>query len=78
MVDSALVRKMQKAKQYAYEKADRVKFIRFEVEVKGNHSVHYVRYEAGQWLCDCAFFRQRGRCSHTMAMEYILEGMLED
>lgn len=76
MMDSALVRKMQKARQYAEEKTDRVKFLRFEVEFRGNNSLHFVRYEAGQWLCDCHFFQQRGRCSHTMAMEYILEGML--
>ncbi len=77
MMDSALVRKMQKAKQYAEEREDRVRFLRFEVEVRGNHGYHVVRYDTGQWLCDCSFFRQRGRCSHTMALEYILEGMLD-
>lgn len=76
MMESALVRKMQKARQYAEEKTDRVKFLRFEVEFQGNNGLHYVRYEAGQWLCDCRFFQQHGRCSHTMAMEIILNGML--
>jgi len=77
MLESALMRKMQKARQYAEEKEERVRFLRFEVEFKGNNDLHYVRYEAGQWLCDCHFFQQHGRCSHTMAMEYILKGMLD-
>ncbi len=76
MMDSALVRKMQKAKQYAQEKEERIRFIAFRAEVRGNNDLHYVSYEAGRWVCDCAFFQQRGRCSHTMALEYVLEGML--
>ena len=27
------------------------------------------------WQCDCDFFQSRGRCSHTMALEKILEGL---
>ncbi len=74
-MDSALIRKMQKAKQYAQER-ERFKFLRLEVEIQGNNSVHRVTYDRGRWTCGCAFFQSRGRCSHTMAVEYLLEGML--
>jgi hypothetical protein len=30
----------------------------------------------GMLKCDCDFFKTRGRCSHTIAIETILEGML--
>ena len=74
-MDSALIRKMQKAKQYAQEH-DRFKFLALEVEIQGNNSVHHVKYDRGRWACDCAFFQSRGQCSHTMAVEYLLDGML--
>jgi hypothetical protein len=35
-----------------------------------------VKYDKGVWLCDCHFFSQRQVCSHTMALERILDGML--
>jgi hypothetical protein len=37
-----------------------------------------VKFINGQWQCDCSFFQTRGRCSHTMALEMILEGMLPE
>ncbi len=74
-MDSALIRKMQKAKQYAQE-PERFRFLRLEVEIQGNNSTHLVTFDRGNWSCDCAFFQSRGQCSHTMAVEYLLEGML--
>jgi hypothetical protein len=35
-----------------------------------------VQFEGGNWTCDCDFFTTRGVCSHTMALERVLEGML--
>jgi hypothetical protein len=35
-----------------------------------------VEFAGGEWTCDCDFFLSRGVCSHTMALERILEGML--
>jgi hypothetical protein len=45
--------------------------------VDGANNPHTVTYDTGIWQCDCDFFRSRGRCSHTMALEFILEGMIE-
>jgi len=74
-MDSALIRKMQKAKQYAQER-ERFKFLALEVQIEGNNSTHLVKYDHGQWTCDCGFFQSRGQCSHTMAVEYLLDGLL--
>jgi hypothetical protein len=70
-----MVSKIEKARRYAEEK-DRVRFGQFEVAFRGGHADHMVRYDHGVWQCDCNFFAQRKVCSHTMAMERILSGML--
>jgi hypothetical protein len=48
------------------------------VTFDGQNNPHTVRLENGIWQCDCDFFQTRGRCSHTMALEIILEGMLPE
>lgn len=74
-MDSAMISKIMKAKQYAQER-DRMHFRSFTVVFTGDHRDHTVTYNAGSWNCNCDFFLQRGVCSHTMAMEKVLEGML--
>ncbi len=76
MMDSAMISKIQKAKQYAEER-DRMQFESFKVLFRGNHDTYTVTYEQGRWHCTCHFFEQRGVCSHTMALERVLEGMVE-
>ncbi len=76
-MDSGMVSKIEKARRYAEDKT-RVRFDRFEVGFKGDNSDHAVSYDGGNWQCDCRFFAQRGVCSHTMAMERILAGMLPE
>jgi hypothetical protein len=76
-MDSGMVSKIQKAVRYADER-DRVRFSRFDVVFRGDHAVYSVGYDDGQWKCGCRFFSQRGVCSHTMAMERILAGMLPE
>jgi hypothetical protein len=76
-MDSGMVSKIEKARRYAEEK-DRVRFSEFEVAFRGDHNTYTVRYDKGAWECGCRFFAQRGLCSHTMAMERILAGMLSD
>lgn len=76
MMDSAMIGKIMKAKQYAQER-DRVHFEAFQVSFRGNHDTYVVTYNGGVWHCTCHFFSQRGVCSHTMAMERILQGMVE-
>ncbi len=74
-MDSGMIGKIQKAKRYAEER-NRIHFNQLAVTFDGTNNSHTVRYENGQWSCDCEFFQTRGRCSHTMALEMILEGMI--
>jgi hypothetical protein len=74
-MDSGMIGKIEKAKRYAAER-DRVHFHSFTVSMDGENNAHTVHFENGEWNCDCDFFRTRGRCSHTMALEMILEGMI--
>ncbi len=76
-MDSGMIGKIEKAKRYARERS-RIHFTSFTVSMDGENNPHHVRYENGEWSCDCDFFRTRGRCSHTMALEMILEGMIAE
>lgn len=76
-MDSGMIGKIDKAKRYARER-NRVHFHSFLVSMDGENNPHYVRFENGEWNCDCDFFHSRGRCSHTMALEMILEGMIAE
>ena len=76
-MDYGMIGKIEKAKRYAQERK-RVHFSAFTVTLDGENNPHTVRYEHGIWDCDCDFFRTRGRCSHTMALEMILEGMISE
>ncbi len=75
-MDYGMIGKIEKAKRYAQEK-DRFSVKNMEVIVGGENNPHLVSYKEGKWACDCEFFQSRGRCSHTMALEIILEGMVE-
>lgn len=74
-MDSGMIGKIEKAKRYARER-NRIHFQSFSVMMDGENNPHYVKYANGEWTCDCDFFRTRGRCSHSMALEMILEGMI--
>lgn len=74
-MDYGMIGKIEKAKRYAQER-DRVRFESFRVTFGGQNNPHTVQLLDGAWQCDCDFFQTRGRCSHTMALEIILEGML--
>jgi len=74
-MDNGMIGKIEKAKRYAEER-NRVHFTGFNVSLDGDNNSHTVNFDNGIWTCDCDFFHTRGRCSHTMAIEMILEGML--
>lgn len=74
-MDSSLVRKIEKAKDYA-EQPDRVEITQYKAEFRGNNSDHTITYDAGKWDCDCSYFAGHGTCSHTMAMQMMLNGMV--
>ncbi len=70
-----VVSDVEKSKRYAEEK-DRIHFDNFRVTFHGNNSDHHFGYDSEKWHCDCDFFHSRNVCSHTMAMERILTGMM--
>jgi len=76
-MDYAMINKLQKAKRYA-EQRDRIHIDSLSVTFNGENNPHTVHLQNGAWQCDCDFFQTRGRCSHTMALEIILEGMLPE
>jgi hypothetical protein len=71
VMDSGLIGKIQKSKQYASER-ERIKIDSLSVTFQGQNNPHQVIYKEGNWHCDCDFFQTRERCSHTMALERIL------
>jgi hypothetical protein len=74
-MDYGLIGKREKALRYAEER-ERFIFHQFKVEIDGANNNHHVSYDEGEWQCDCDYFATRGYCSHTMALEIILEKML--
>jgi len=74
-MDYGMIGKIEKAKRYAQER-DRIHIETLVVTFDGANNPHTVHLQNGEWQCDCDFFQTRGRCSHTMALEMILEGML--
>jgi len=74
-MDSSIIGKIEKAKQYSEQK-DRVNITSFAATFKGNHGNYDVQFSDGAWRCECHFFATREICSHTMAMQHILDEML--
>jgi hypothetical protein len=70
-----VVSDVEKAKRYSEEK-DRLRINTFTATFDGSNDSHQFSYENGAWMCNCDFFKSRGVCCHTMAMERILNGML--
>ena len=74
-MSSSYIGKVDKARKYA-EEPDRVNIHTFEASFLGNHNTYRVAYKSGDWSCECAFFATRQVCSHTMAMQRMLDDML--
>jgi hypothetical protein len=74
-VQSSLIGKIQKAKQYA-EEPERIRVQQLQVHFDGENGDHEVSYEDGKWNCSCHFFAGWGICCHTMALERILGVMV--
>jgi hypothetical protein len=76
-MDYGMIGKIDKAKRYSQER-ERIKFQDFTATFAGSNNTHTVSLHDGEWQCTCDFFQTRGRCSHTMALEIILEDMLPE
>ena len=74
-MDYGMIGKIEKAKRYAQQR-DRIHIEALTVTFDGENNPHTVYLKDGIWNCDCDFFKTRGRCSHTMALEIILDGMI--
>jgi len=84
-VYSTMIGKIDKAHRYAAER-DRFLFKSLAVTIRGDNGDHTVMLDGGGWRCDCDLFTQQmtlqpGRdaaCAHTMALEVMLDGMLQE
>lgn len=76
-MDYGMIGKIEKAKRYAQER-NRIRLNSLSVTFEGENNSHVVQFENGEWHCDCDFFQSRSRCSHTMALEMILEGLVPE
>ena len=74
-MQSSLIGKIEKAKRYAQE-PERVTFSELSVKFRGENNDYTTEYKEGKWHCSCGFFSSWGVCSHTMALERILDNML--
>lgn len=74
-MQSSLIGKIEKAKLYAQEK-ERITFSEFSVLFRGENDNYDTGYQDGKWHCSCNFFANWGLCSHTMALQKILDNML--
>lgn len=71
-----VVSDVDKASRYAKEPA-RVRFLAFEAQFEGDHNTYHISYDNGKWECDNPYFQTHRICSHTMAMERLLNGMVK-
>jgi hypothetical protein len=76
-MDYGMIGKIEKAKRYAQQR-DRIHIDSLAVTFEGENNPHMVEFQEGRWQCDCDFFQSRSRCSHTMALEMIMDGMLPE
>ena len=72
---SGLIGKIDKARRYAEER-ERVRITQFQAVFQGDHNSYQVSFDSGAWHCQCLFYSTRGVCSHTMALQRIMEDML--
>ena len=74
-MQSSLIGKIEKAKRYAQE-TERITFSELSVKFRGENDIYTTEYKDGKWHCSCNFFSTWETCSHTMALEKILDTML--
>ena len=72
---SSFISKVEKARAYAGERY-RMQIDGLHVAFHGENSEHEVTIHDGHWACSCDFFRSWAVCSHTMALERVLAGMV--
>jgi hypothetical protein len=76
-VHSSMIGKVEKAMRYAHE-PDRVKITGFTASFAGDNSSHTISLDADTWHCDCHLFESAGGCTHTLAIQKMLDPMLSE
>jgi hypothetical protein len=74
-MQSSLIGKIEKARVYASE-PHRMHVDNLQVTFHGENSDHEVSIKDDTWLCSCDFFGTWAVCSHTMALERVMNGMV--
>ncbi len=74
-MQSSIIGKIEKARRYAAE-PERFHVEGFRVTVHGDNTDHCVEFANEVWTCACDFFREWSICSHTMAVERVLAGLV--
>lgn len=74
-MNSSFIRKVEKAKDYALQK-ERVNLTDCTVLFQGDNGDHTITYRAGDWDCDCDYLIGRDTCTHIMALQMMLEGIV--
>lgn len=75
-MDTSLINKIQKAREYAAE-PERVTFNALTIEFKGDNSTYALSLAPDGWSCTCPGFGKYGICPHVMAMEKLFKPMLK-
>jgi hypothetical protein len=76
-MQSSLISKIEKARRYAAE-PHRMHVDRLQVTFHGDNGDHEVSIENDTWHCSCDFFEGWNVCSHTMALERLMAGMVPE
>jgi hypothetical protein len=76
-VHSSMIGKVEKAMRYAHE-PDRVKITRFTASFAGDNGSHTITLDGETWHCDCHLFESAGGCTHTLAVQKMLDPMLSE
>ena len=74
-MQSSIIGKIEKARRYADE-PERFHVESFSVTVRGDNTDHQVEFADEGWSCTCGFFAEWSICSHTMAIERVLAGLV--
>lgn len=78
-MNSSMIGKIEKAHRYARE-PERMSFDSFSANFQGSHDNYTVALTDDGWTCSCHTFEAHvvGTCSHIMAIQQMLGGMLPD
>lgn len=76
-MQSSLISKIEKARIYA-EELERFQVLSLRCDVRGDSTTHTAELGPDGWDCDCHFFQDANTCSHTMALERVLDRMLPE